>query len=165
MNRLMLSTLDDYARTGSFSSSEDIRDFLSLFEDVESTCVFNDTLGTPGFKQMTTPVSYTRSIRSDKGSMLSFEIRNVRKRGDFYQEGGKWHRRISLGKEILYIDSSVYSGEAGGDLAYLGASSGGWPRHSWLHRRVQPSVERQSCPGHAEAGGCHGVWPAHGAVV
>jgi len=114
MNRLMLSTLDDYARTGSFSSSDDIRDFLSLFEDIDSPCVFNDILGAPGFKQMTTPTTYTRAISTEEGGMLSFDISKVRKEGNFYLDGGKWHRRITFNKDILYIDSSVYTGEAGG---------------------------------------------------
>ena len=114
MNRRMLGTLDDYARTASLASPEDIRAFLDLFENIEEPCLFNDILGVPGYRTMVSPAAYTRSFDSEAGNILSFELSKVRKQGDYYLESGRWHRRITFDKSILFIDSSVYTGETGG---------------------------------------------------
>lgn len=114
MNSLILETLDQYIQTASFPDESAVSEFVRLFEDRSTPCVFNDLIGTQGYKTTMTPREYASSIEPDNGNLLKFEISQVRKNGDFFYSGGKWHRRISFNKYLLYIDTSVYTGEAGG---------------------------------------------------
>ena len=116
MNILLLNTLDEYSRTCSLSDRDDVRDFLRLFADPEKVCVYNDLLGTVGYQDQVTPNSYTALVNPDNGSLLRAEVSTIRKRGDYYQDSGSWHRRISLHKYVMLIDASVYSGTSGGIL-------------------------------------------------
>lgn len=116
MNILVLNTLDEYIRTSSLSDAQDIRSFLRLFKDPDSPCVYNDLIGTPGYQEQITPKVYSRLVDQEKGSVLRTEISKVRKEGDYYQEGGNWHRRIAVNKYVMSIDASVYVSEAGGVL-------------------------------------------------
>jgi len=114
MNARILSTLDEYIRTASFSESSDVSTFRHLFVSADNPCVFNDLMGTPGFGISISPRDYADLIDTDAGSLLKFEIKTVRKQGDFFLKEGRWHRLISVDKDVLLIDASVYSGEQGG---------------------------------------------------
>jgi len=128
MNRLMLYVLDDYVRTGTLSTEEDVRTFLSLFDRPAENCLVNDIVGSAGYKSVMSPENYVLSFGADKGSQLICDISKVRKAGDYYQQDGRWHRTITFYKQVLFIDSSSYSEDAGGvfyDTRQLYSESGG----------------------------------------
>ena len=116
MNIRLLNTLDEYSRTCSLSDKDDIRVFLRLFEDPDRACLYNDILGTTGFQNQLSPRAYSDLLDPDTGNVLRTEISRIRKMGDYFQEAGSWHRRVSLHKYLMLIDASVYSGPEGGIL-------------------------------------------------
>ncbi len=115
-NLAVLNVIDEYERTMSLSERKDGDDFVGLFYDTTSLCVFNDILGTANFQKSLTPSEYVNNILNNKNSLLTASIRDVRKEGDIYEIDGILHRKVSFSKYILFIDGSVYSGGEGGVL-------------------------------------------------
>ena len=144
MNSLILDTIDEYVRTASLADKNDIPTFVRLFADRDNPCVFNDLVGTNGYKSQMTPSEYAASIDSDNGSLLIFDVRNVLKASGFFLSEGKWHRRIRFEKYVMFIDASVYSGKDGGvffDTDYLfGTDNGGFQLE--MDMVYEPEVDR-----------------------
>ncbi len=116
MNILILNTLDEYIRTSSLSDRDDVRDFEHLFLDPDSPCIYNDIPGTPGYQGVVSPRQYAALVDYTRGSVLRADISQVRKSGDFYREGGVWHRKVTVRKYVMLIDASVYTSSYGGVL-------------------------------------------------
>lgn len=115
-NIAILGILDEYERTSTLSEQNDRQAFLRLFLDKDATCLYNDILGTADFQKSISPAQYVSSIPEDGNFLLQSEIRDIRKEGDCYWEGGLLHRKISFSKNVMIIDSSVYSEGEGGVL-------------------------------------------------
>ena len=116
LNLALLRALDEYERVISFSGPNDKRAFLGLFWTPDSPCVYNDVLGTPDFQEMISPRQYVEDIPEDGTVLFSSTISNVRKDSDPYFLDGLLHRKVSLEKYIMIIDSSVYTEGEGGVL-------------------------------------------------
>lgn len=114
INSLILNALDEYVRTASFAEPEDIKAFQRLFDTPDASCVFNDLPGTPGYRTEMSPREYSEQVTPDSGSLIKIEVSRVRKNDKFFQKGGRWHRRLTLDKYVMFIDNSVYSGGEGG---------------------------------------------------
>lgn len=114
INALMLSTLSEYQLLAPMVSYSDRLALVRLFEHAASPSVFCDIAGTPTYQSMVTPKEYVELVDTDGGSFLSINMSRIRKKGDFVLVDGKWHRHVTMEKELLYIDASTYKGGAGG---------------------------------------------------
>ena len=115
-NIALLGVLDEYERTCPFSEQKDRRDFLDLFSNEGTACVYNDFLGTGSYQAMISPREYSDYARYDGSFLIRSSISDVKKEGDITYSNGKLHRRISFSKYVMIIDASVYSGGEGGVL-------------------------------------------------
>lgn len=112
----VLNVLEEYERTSSFTEEQDRMTFINLFADPKAKCVFNDLPGMPAYQQMISPEQYERSFSDDGRSLLRTSIAEVRKEGEPYSDVDGIHRKISITKNVMIIDGSIYSGENGGVL-------------------------------------------------
>lgn len=115
-NIALLDVLEEYERTCSFAEKNDKHDFLRLFSQETTPCVYNDFLGTERFQAIISPIEYSDYARNDGTVLIRSLIRDVRKEGNITYSNGKLHRRISFTKYVMIIDGSVYTEGEGGVL-------------------------------------------------
>lgn len=96
-----LNTVDEYLVWSTISDDEAYYEFLNLFANKESL-IFNDLLGVKTGNIISVE-EYAKTLRRKLGNKKIF-IRNIRNEGVSYEEG-KTLIRLSLDKEISYIDS------------------------------------------------------------
>lgn len=96
-----LNTVDEYLVWSTISNDEAYYEFLNLFANKESM-IYNDLLGVKTGNALSVE-EYAKTLRQKLENKKIF-IRNIRNEGVFYEEG-KTLIRLSLDKEISYIDS------------------------------------------------------------
>lgn len=116
MNLAILNTLDEYERVVSLVDINDKKAFVRLFENANVPCIYNDLIGVMSYQQTVTPTEYTNCVPTDGSFMVSISLSDVEKSGEPFYADGKLHRKLSLTKSVMLIDSGTYSIGAGGVL-------------------------------------------------
>lgn len=116
MNYLMLLSVEDYCRTSSLYNDEYRQEFIKLFDDKKSSCIYNDFMNSSSFQQIISPEEYIRQYANNDDMMLETDYSDLDFVGPFEYRDGRWYRKVIVEKTIKIIDSVHYSDGAGGVL-------------------------------------------------
>ena len=116
MNYRILEAIEEYTRTSTLYDISYQHDFLKLFGDVKSACIYNDLMNSPLYQKMVSPEDYVRQYTPGEDMMLETDVANLRYAGPYEFRNGKWYRKITVQKTIKIIDSRYYFDGAGGIL-------------------------------------------------